>query len=119
SSSLTGFSVFGEETPMERSGSSFGVGLGVLASAVAAALGSGPVLAQDVGSASQNSNNALEEVFVTGSRIVRRDFDANSPIMTVDAARFEESSTIAIESVVRSEERRVGKEGRYRTGRGR
>jgi len=85
---------------MERSGSSFGVGLGVLASAVAAALGSGPVLAQDVGSASQNSNNALEEVFVTGSRIVRRDFDANSPIMTVDAARFEESSTIAIESVV-------------------
>lgn len=42
----------------------------------------------------------IEEVTVTGSRIVRRDFEANSPITTVDAERFEESSTIAIESVV-------------------
>jgi outer membrane receptor protein involved in Fe transport len=42
----------------------------------------------------------LEEITVTGSRIVRRDFEANSPITTIDAARFEESSTIAIESVM-------------------
>jgi outer membrane receptor protein involved in Fe transport len=65
--------------------------LGVLASAVAAALGTGaPTYAQD----------PLEEIVVTGSRIVRRDLEANSPIITVDAARFEETSTIAIESVI-------------------
>jgi iron complex outermembrane receptor protein len=49
---------------------------GMLASAVAAALGTGaPIYAQD----------AVEEVVVTGSRIVRRDLEANSPIVTVDA----------------------------------
>lgn len=63
----------------------------VLASAIAAALGSAPAYAQDT---------AIEEVVITGSRIVRRDFEASSPILTVDSSRFEESSTIAIESVV-------------------
>ncbi len=42
----------------------------------------------------------LEEVLVTGSRIVRRDFSAPSPIVTVDAARLEQSSTLSIESVL-------------------
>jgi len=42
----------------------------------------------------------LEEITVTGSRIVRRDLDAASPIMTVDTARLENSSTISIESVL-------------------
>jgi outer membrane receptor protein involved in Fe transport len=65
---------------------------GALSSAVAAALGSAtPVFAQE---------SAPEEVVVTGTRIVRRDLEANSPIMSVDAARFEESSTVAIESVL-------------------
>lgn len=44
--------------------------------------------------------DALEEVTVTGSRIARRDFSANSPITTVEEGRFEESSTIAMESVL-------------------
>jgi len=30
----------------------------------------------------------LEEVLVTGSRIVRRDFTANSPIQTIDSDAF-------------------------------
>jgi iron complex outermembrane recepter protein len=42
----------------------------------------------------------IEEIRVTGSRIVRRDFEANSPILTIDSERFEESSTISIESVL-------------------
>jgi outer membrane receptor protein involved in Fe transport len=42
----------------------------------------------------------VEEVVVTGSRIVRRDFEANSPITTVDTSRFEESSTVGMESVL-------------------
>ena len=41
-----------------------------------------------------------EEVIVTGSRIARRDFEATSPIMTVDAQAFENSSTVSIESVL-------------------
>ena len=69
-----------------------GPAFGVLASAIATALSSvQPVLAQET---------ALEEVVVTGSRIVRRDFEASSPILTVNSSRFEESSTIAIESVM-------------------
>ena len=35
---------------------------------------------------------------VTGSRIARPDFDANSPILTVDNALLEQSSTAALES---------------------
>src|SRR5688572_591375 len=66
--------------------------LGILASAITAALGTTrPILAQE---------GEIEEVVITGSRIVRRDFEANSPITTVDSSRFEESSTVAIESVV-------------------
>jgi iron complex outermembrane receptor protein len=42
----------------------------------------------------------LEEVRVTGSRIVRRDFSAPSPIMTVGAEVFEQSSTLSLESVL-------------------
>lgn len=46
------------------------------------------------------AQEAIEEVVVTGSRIARRDFQANSPITTVEEGRFEESSTIAMESVL-------------------
>ncbi len=72
--------------------------IAVLASAISAVLaGTGAVQAQE---AEPEQEPALEEVTVTGSRIARRDFIANSPIMTLEAARFEESSTIAMESVL-------------------
>src|SRR5690606_7729789 len=45
----------------------------------------------------QDDDAALEEITITGSRIVRRDFEANSPIQTVDAEMFEENSALAIE----------------------
>ncbi|MXO64405.1 TonB-dependent receptor plug domain-containing protein [Altericroceibacterium endophyticum] len=38
------------------------------------------------------------EIIVTGSRIVRRDFESPSPIVTVDDALLKQSSTAAIES---------------------
>ncbi len=44
------------------------------------------------------SDEKLEEVVVTGSRIVRRDYEANSPIVTVDAAAFEQRSGLNVES---------------------
>jgi iron complex outermembrane recepter protein len=40
----------------------------------------------------------LAEVTVTGSRIARRDYEANSPIVTVDAAVFEQQASQNVES---------------------
>jgi outer membrane receptor protein involved in Fe transport len=42
----------------------------------------------------------LEEVVVTGSRIVRRDFNAPSPIVTIGAEVFEQNSSVALETVL-------------------
>ncbi len=64
----------------------------VLASTISALLaGGGAAQAQEAG---------LEEITVTGSRIVRRDLEAASPIVTIDTERLENSSTISIESVL-------------------
>ena len=42
----------------------------------------------------------LEEITITGSRIARRDLSAPSPIVTVGAESFENSSTGSVESVL-------------------
>jgi outer membrane receptor protein involved in Fe transport len=69
----------------------------LLASTISALLaGGGAAQAQQ----QQQPSQGLEEITVTGSRIVRRDLEASSPIVTIDAARFENSSTISIESVL-------------------
>ncbi len=70
--------------------------LSALATTISGVLGTNlmfaaPAAAQEEG---------LEEITVTGSRIVRRDLDAPSPIMTVDAARLEQSATLSLESVL-------------------
>lgn len=70
--------------------------LSALATTISGVLGTNlmftaPAAAQDEG---------LEEITVTGSRIVRRDLDAPSPIMTVDSARLEQSATLSLESVL-------------------
>jgi outer membrane receptor protein involved in Fe transport len=64
--------------------------LTLLASTISALLGTTAAQAQD----------PTEEIVVTGSRIVRRDLDAASPIMTVDAQRLENTSTLSVESVL-------------------
>lgn len=46
------------------------------------------------------SQEQLEEITVTGSRIVRRDFTAPSPILTVGTESFENSATTGVESVL-------------------
>src|SRR5688572_25567813 len=48
--------------------------------------------------AQENVDAELEEVIITGSRIVRRDFESNSPIITVDAGDFETRNGLNIES---------------------
>jgi iron complex outermembrane recepter protein len=67
----------------------------VLASAISALVGGG-----SAAQAQAPAGSELDEILVTGSRIVRRDLDAPSPIVTVDAARLENTSTISIESVL-------------------
>ncbi|HWK55086.1 MAG TPA: TonB-dependent receptor [Hyphomicrobiales bacterium] len=70
----------------------------LLATAIAAlfAGGAANAVAQD----QSPGQGVLEEVVVTGSRIVRRDLDASSPIMTVDAARLEQSSNLSVEAIL-------------------
>ena len=66
-----------------------------LASAVAIALAV-PVLQQ----ASAQDAAGVDEIVITGSRIVRRDYQANSPIQTIDSSAFEQQSSIAIEDTL-------------------
>ena len=70
----------------------------VLASTIGALLAGGS--AAHAQAPSPTPSPALEEITVTGSRIVRRDLDAASPIMTVDTQRLEDTSTLSIESVL-------------------
>jgi iron complex outermembrane recepter protein len=70
--------------------------LTVLASTISAILGTGATHSVQA----QPSAPEQEEVIVTGSRIVRRDLDATTPIMTVDTARLEQSSTLSIETIL-------------------
>jgi outer membrane receptor protein involved in Fe transport len=68
-----------------------------VAAAVALALSGVSVQAAED---SEESAEAITEVVVTGSRIVRRDLDAASPVVTVEEQVFERSSTLAVESVL-------------------
>jgi len=72
----------------------------LVAAAVAATLASSYSTALQAQEAAAAPEPALTEVTVTGSRIVRRDLDAASPVVTVDTKAFQESSTIAVESVL-------------------
>jgi len=66
-----------------------GVGLGAFTLA-------GPALAQDQGEGADSGE--AQAIVVTGSRIVRRDYSANSPIVTVGSELINESGTAAIET---------------------
>lgn len=70
--------------------------LGLCATAIFALSGAlvTPVYAQNTSS----GGKVLEEVTVTGSRIQRRDYTSNSPIVTVDAADFEQQTGLNVES---------------------
>jgi iron complex outermembrane recepter protein len=53
-----------------------------------------PVAAQD------EQGQQLEEITVTGSRIRRQDFEANAPIVTIDEALFQNTSTVGVETIM-------------------
>jgi outer membrane receptor protein involved in Fe transport len=72
------------------------VRLSRLASAVAIALAL-PAVQQ---ASAQDAPAGIDEIVITGSRIVRRDYEANSPIQTIDSSAFEQQSSIAIEDTL-------------------
>ncbi|RPI59331.1 MAG: hypothetical protein EHM50_09365, partial [Lysobacterales bacterium] len=76
-----------------RSSRAAATGGAILASALAI-VPVNSVVAQE-----QQDESVLEEVVVTGSRIVRQDFTANSPIQTVDETLFDETSAIGVETI--------------------
>jgi iron complex outermembrane recepter protein len=73
-----------------------------LAVAVAAALAMPAIGGFRTAHAQQPTANQQqpEEITVTGSRIVRRDYDANSPLQTVDRDAFEKQNSIALETAL-------------------
>jgi outer membrane receptor protein involved in Fe transport len=48
--------------------------------------------------AAKDSGDQIETIVITGSRIARRDYEANSPILTVDESLLKNSGTAAIET---------------------
>jgi len=66
--------------------------------AVAAVLGS--IAIQSPVYAAEQAGEELTEITVTGSRIVRRDFESPSPIVTVGSELFEQTSTAAVETAL-------------------
>jgi outer membrane receptor for ferrienterochelin and colicin len=71
--------------------------LGAATGAVAAAVGT-PAAAQDgtLDQAVEREN----QIVVTGSRIIRRDYEANSPIVTIDQSTLENRSDIGVEDAL-------------------
>src|SRR5688572_14193846 len=71
---------------------------GLVAAAVAAALSTGYPA---VGHAQEAAtSDTLEEVTVTGSRIVRRDLDSATPVVTVEREQFQNSAYTSVEQVL-------------------
>jgi outer membrane receptor protein involved in Fe transport len=68
----------------------------VAGAAIGAALGASPALAQDA------PKKKVEEVVITGSRIVRQDYVSNSPISTVSAETLANAGGITAETVLNS-----------------
>jgi outer membrane receptor protein involved in Fe transport len=70
-----------------------------LASALAIALAT-PVAMQARAQQLPAAQEQPEEIVITGSRIVRRDYEANSPIQTIDRTAFEQQTSIALEDTL-------------------
>ncbi|MBO9574097.1 MAG: TonB-dependent receptor [Sphingobium sp.] len=87
---------------IEESGRPFGQALrtALLVSSVGMVLLSTPALAQDAAAAAPEATEAAEQpaIVITGSRIVRRDYQANSPIQTVGSDLLQNSTTAALET---------------------
>ncbi len=73
--------------------------IGALSSAIAAAI-AGVSVGYAQAQEPAEEGTVQDEITVTGSRIVRQDFTANSPIQTVDEQLFEQTSAVGVETVL-------------------
>lgn len=74
---------------------------GRVAFAVAAALASSQMLAAESQAAKDDDADVeLEAITVTGSRIVRKDTQSNSPLVTVDREKLDDNAFISIEQAL-------------------
>jgi iron complex outermembrane recepter protein len=72
----------------------------MLAAAVSSILYAGGAAVAQITPPATSLSEDVAEVVVTGSRIVRRDLQSASPVVTVETQAFEESSTLSVESVL-------------------
>ncbi len=70
----------------------------VVRSTVAAALAAALLAPSNPLVAAEAAADEIGELVVTGSRITRRDYEANSPLVTVDAAALEQRAGLNVES---------------------
>ena len=61
------------------------------------------------------AQDALEEITITGSRIVRRDLESSSPIITVDTEALENTSNVGIEATLNNMPQFVAGDTQYDT----
>src|SRR5690606_8377110 len=71
----------------------------LLHGAVATVLGTWAYAPQAISAQNEESTD-VEEVVVTGSRIVRRDMEVNSPLLTIDRQLFEDNAFISVEEAL-------------------
>jgi iron complex outermembrane recepter protein len=74
-----------------------------VAAAIAGGFASSTIAADATKASSSSDKNAesqLEEITVTGSRIVRRDLESNSPLTTVDKEKLEDNTFISVEEAL-------------------
>ena len=81
-----------------------------LASAISALLATGQA------HWSEAQDAAVEEITVTGSRIVRRDLESSSPIITVSTEQLENTSNVGIEATLNTMPQFVAGDTQYDTG---
>lgn len=71
------------------------------ASALVLLLNATPLIARaQTGTTDQNTPAAIEEIVVTGSRIVRRDYASNSPIVTVGKDEIEKLGSVTVDTLL-------------------
>lgn len=70
------------------------------ASALACLIAGAPLAARAQAAATNDSASAVEEVVVTGSRIARRDYVSNSPIVTLGQDAIQKSGSVTVDTLL-------------------
>jgi outer membrane receptor protein involved in Fe transport len=70
------------------------------ASALVLLLTATPLIAQAQTAADPNSAESVEEIVVTGSRIARRDYVSNSPIVTVGKDAIQKTGSVTVDTLL-------------------